>query len=529
MSPYTALTAKDIELIKGYIEEYAYNDGYDAQYTPLRAPLDHILRFWNTEKLNLFNMMGQNLILKKDIEYKIDDKDLEDILCNETEGPIGEFLDSFTHYENLSLIRERSNYPNSYYDFIRLVEVNSLSTNEYTGTPFNIGKIAVVTGCKTMRVLGKVIKEYLPELSEEFEAFRLEHSRILNQRSLKGELCLSIHPLDYITMSDNDYDWESCMKWIESGDYRLGTVEMMNSPVVIEAYLAGKTDMTLYDNATWNNKKWRCLFIVTEDVIAEIRAYPYQNEYLSQACMDWIAALAEENLGWEFESKYHYFKPRNYHGEVSDHHLSFMCSAMYNDFRFTHLVRFGKVSERDIKISYSGPYECMICGEEYYDDTCDNYQSRVMCPTCSGAVICDCCNSYIFNDDTYYVDGQTICSYCFDNYVRSCPICESQGEGHEYIVTDDDTSIYIAKNDITYVDLGIYLCNCHEREVFNGEFDIGDVKEYVGYNRYAKYRYIKYEDLNEKGRELFEVDDYKFNRHWLHGIKLNSKEETLTF
>ena len=91
-----------------------------------------------------------------------------------------------------------------------------------------------------------------------FEQMRIKHSQILNKKRLKGTLCLSIHPLDYITISDNNCDWDSCMTWTGDdcpGEYRLGTLEMMNSPSVVVAYLDSKEPYhPLDDGRAWSNK-----------------------------------------------------------------------------------------------------------------------------------------------------------------------------------------------------------------------------------------------------------------------------------
>lgn len=77
---------------------------------------------------------------------------------------------------------------------------------------------------KLMRMMAKIVDWF--ELDKEaFEQFRILHSRVLNDRMINADIVLSIHPLDYLTMSDNACDWESCMNWYQGGDYRLGTVE----------------------------------------------------------------------------------------------------------------------------------------------------------------------------------------------------------------------------------------------------------------------------------------------------------------
>ena len=92
---------------------------------------------------------------------------------------------------------------------------------------------------------------------EEFEDFRIKHSRILSEKEFIGRLSLSIHPLDFMTMSDNDSDWSSCMSWRTCGSYRRGTVEMMNSPCVVVAYLSASKPMVLDRGShfKWNIKK----------------------------------------------------------------------------------------------------------------------------------------------------------------------------------------------------------------------------------------------------------------------------------
>ena len=49
----------------------------------------------------------------------------------------------------------------------------------------------------------------------------------------------------------------------DEGSYRLGTVEMMNSPMVICAYLSGKNQMDINGVYEWNSKKWRAWAIVS--------------------------------------------------------------------------------------------------------------------------------------------------------------------------------------------------------------------------------------------------------------------------
>ena len=131
----------------------------------------------------------------------------------------------------------------------------------------------------------------------------MEHSRILNDKAMNGTLCLSIHPMDYITMSDNDSNWSSCMSWTRGGGYRGGTVECMNSTNTLVAYLESEDNPCSFLNyADWNNKKWRCLFVVNPDVITSVKSYPYHNNDILDIVIKWLAELAKENWGGEVDT-----------------------------------------------------------------------------------------------------------------------------------------------------------------------------------------------------------------------------------
>ena len=108
-------------------------------------------------------------------------------------------------------------------------------------------KYHVQKGSRPMRVVGRILKAYHFAKEEDYKELVNWHSRMLNDKRLEGELCLSIHPLDYMTMSENNCDWTSCMNWPEGGCYRGGTIEMMNSPMVIVAYLKSANNPLMMD------------------------------------------------------------------------------------------------------------------------------------------------------------------------------------------------------------------------------------------------------------------------------------------
>jgi hypothetical protein len=318
----------------------------------------------------------------------------------------------------------------NYYMLQLMMDSNNLATSVYNGDEFSVltpaGKeIKVQRGCRPMRIISRVSKAYGGiDLLDEFQT---EISQVLNQRKLKGTLTISIHPMDYMTMSENRSDWTSCMNWREGGCYCRGTVEMMNSDCVVVAYLASEEDMTVPGGYHWNNKKWRELFIVDESIIAGVKGYPYQNEELVQIVNSWLKELAEKNLGWKFDSKNFAYQHRHSfdyvddNGEVHDAYIHFETDTMYNDFGSLdeHYAIFKTgLTNYNIEFNYSGQEICMECGSdsEYFDG-----EGCLVCEKCDGGgYTCYECGERIRGgeDNVYWLDDEPYCEYCYGEYAE---------------------------------------------------------------------------------------------------------------
>lgn len=451
MMLFDKLSEKEKEMIKSYIEDNAANNG---QHISLKADLSYILREWNANKGYLYNMFGNQFQISKDIEFEADfdelyekvSKSCFDACASEEVGKhsyafyeewINRFIYSTSH--QLYDVRNQLAY---------MLDTTNLVSNVWNGSSFSVYNpknpekpIRVSTGSKLTKMIGKIALAYdIPY----FEDFRIRHSQALNQKKLKGRLTLSIHPLDYMTMSDNECDWSSCMSWKEDGCYRQGTIEMMNSPMVLVAYLESANNpmaIPLSDGKIeyWNSKKWRELFIVNNDIICEVKSYPYHNKYITGEVLNWLKELDNkvraENLvnqmireveGTEYKDywseKYHAFDTYNDPAGseyVIEHQITVSPSTtlMYNDFCTGHLGYFPRYVEdrpkTKIEFCYSGKSECMICGTAGEKFTWDS-EGDTICLDCSGYTRCDACNDSIYDGDFYRVDGNILCESCYE-------------------------------------------------------------------------------------------------------------------
>ena len=455
MMLFDKLSDKEKAMIKSYIEDNAANNG---QHISLKADLSYILREWNANKGYLYNILGNQFQISKDIEFEADFDELyEKVSKNCFDAYASEEVGkhSYAFYEEWFkrfVYSTSDQYKSKLYDvrnqLAYMLDTTNLVSNVWNGSSFSVYNpqnpekpIRVSTGSKLTKMIGKIALAYdIPY----FEDFRIRHSQALNQKKLKGRLTLSIHPLDYMTMSDNECDWSSCMSWKEDGCYRQGTVEMMNSPMVLVAYLESANNpmaIPLSDGKVeyWNSKKWRELFIVNNNIICEVKSYPYRNKYITGEVLNWLKELDNkmraENLVNQMireveDTEYKDYWSEKYHAfntyddpagseYVVEHQISVKpyTTLMYNDFCTGHLGYFPRYvedrSKTKIEFCYSGKSECMICGTAGEKFTWDS-EGDTICLDCSGYTRCDICDDSIYDGDFYRVDGNILCESCYE-------------------------------------------------------------------------------------------------------------------
>ena len=274
----------------------------------------------------------------------------------------------------------------------------------------NFGKIVFKAekGTKLARYINKkvipffetipevITPEVLERVKVAFKALTLELSMI-NQKYVnnKGTLCLSIHPMDYVTMSDNSYDWCSCMSWMEEGEYRRGTLECMTSPMVVIAYIKGSSKFS-----GWNNKKWRELFVVTEEGILGIKGYPYHNAELETYIMEKLRKMAKDTLGWEYRDQEQ--QAAGFVHPNSEHRNGWMLhfNTMYNDAYRNQPIYFStNLKEKDnVEFDASGDAFSVYSGELI--DT-EAPAELLITPIEAGYERCPSCGAWVREDEIY--------------------------------------------------------------------------------------------------------------------------------
>lgn len=527
---FNALTEGEKEAIIHYIKNYSNDDL--ASPTPER--LQDILTPWEEAKeINLFQLLGGNLILEREVEFKKPKeqlvKDLEEFVYKDGGHPcyrkISDFLFSirsgsvrnlihtwgYTQQQAEDMVLEWRRWGGNFDALNLLMNFEHLVENKFEPwvdprsrtyiefpLPNSDKKLKFSYGEKMI----KIYKKLCNALNiEEFEDFRIHHSQILNQKKLKGQLCLSIHPLDYMTMSDNDCGWDSCMSWREYGDYRQGTVEMMNSKYVIMAYLKSDTNVTFTTPIEWSNKKWRQLFVVSPELLLGIRQYPYDSDELRGTALNWIRELAIKNLSWHQFPETTVLADNMRSNTFGDRtvRIQLNMNHMYNDISRGHLAYVSdEVKDLDvIDIFLSGVPECMLCGSTHdISNSCD-----LICETCGGGLRCEHCGRTIYADNCYWVGDLRYCEDCYYDYTTTCATCLQNVE-NECII-----NVHLRINDIQLPYYGS-VCNwCYDNNASLSRLVHYSSKEID--EHYINIEEILYNDI-ETIEDVFEITDWEY-------------------
>ena len=526
---YNLLSDTDKVLIKNYINAFAYND--DARVTPdSAASLEYILRFWSKNKAHLYEMFGNNFILERPITINRPEEDIMDEFeCAFEECPMGCFLYDLRELKIDKDIQLKNCFCNG--PFADLYGVLNLANSGYymihpydysysINFPLPNGKkVTFEKGCNVVRMLGKIARAYG---IDSFEEYRLKHSQILNNKTMSGTLCLSIHPLDYMTMSDNDCDWDTCMSWQENGCFRSGTVECMNSDCVIVAYLKSKHDMCI-PNGTWNSKKWRSLFIVKDNLITSIKSSPYPHQEMNHIVLEWLRELSGRKYGPIVDYNYNGIvltpvnKDKPMYGicfTTENHHMynDFGCQEHSGIFNLSAEYDYSKSKHRwDYPVlNYAGPSVCVHCGAE---DNMPCEEEYLLCEDCATALHCECCGERI-HTKSYTLEDRIMCPDCYYENRMEDPINGKEYyEPHSlrfYLVPENlelPESIWTLRgnNPITrciYIQIANSWYDDRDCLANCPQFKCKSLRCYqYGWNTYL---YVRPSDLTEEGFKMFE-------------------------
>ena len=359
---------------------------------------------------------------------------------------------------------------------------NNLTVEDYTTWS---GKV-IKKGTK----LVKAFKNFI-ENEKSLIDIQNEASRIIQEDKIEGTLCLSVHPLDFLSLSENTYNWRSCHSL--DGEYRAGDLSYMMDKHTIICYLKGSDGTKLEGfgpDVLWHSKKWRVLLYVSEDwrMIIAGRQYPFESktgmdivlkDFLPMVGIcksekesfwtDWnntliTKATLTNDISIEFDSPYipigrqlialdNLVKD----GDGSKHFNDVLNSSCYKPIYTFKCMKhiwddtggYPTTWQGATAFHIGGFTYCLWCGEE----ECLTGADTMLCEQCEFEhghseselfTYCDCCGRRIYVDDSYAVGDEGWCEHCFDKYAKRCDCC-GEASHIDYIHYHERTQQYVCE------------------------------------------------------------------------------------
>ena len=394
-------------------------------------------------------------------------------------------LDDNTKRERLDrFVRELWDFP-LLQDFLRANKANFFENRVVEDYQAPNG-----TARRGMKII-KSFKLFFANDNDNLKRLQDEASAIMNEDKIEGTFCVSIHPLDYISISDNDHNWHSCHSM--DSDYRTGNLNYMADKHTVVCYIKTGENRQINnfpEEVPWNSKKWRVLLYFDRECnfVMASKQYPLQ----SQEALDFFqTAWRQAHYEYIGESGIiHQFSPwhkdqidsvvidgRRYRfeypvipigGQMAPIHKIYTPgrnSLQYND------ILKNDTYKKEVRYAYLTSNSSWAYFDNVgilYEDLNDSRTSRylftenklplieageeIYCPHCgldivstADAILCDHCvikyYDHTYLDEDYY----PTCSDCGERYIHYegmwvegrnvCPHCAQYAETHEN--TDD--------------------------------------------------------------------------------------------
>lgn len=352
----------------------------------------------------------------------------------------------------------------------------------------------------------KIIKafKYFIEDKELLDAIQTDASRLIQTCKLSGTFCMSVHPLDYLSLSENTYNWRSCHAL--DGEYRAGNLSYMTDGATVICYLKGDEDAILPrfpSTVPWTNKKWRMLLHISDDnkLVIAGRQYPFNCEDLKHQALEAFKAFygRYNNYTDWVDEKYNNYEIGDFQfdtyrqiplGEkmysekdvIIDpptplHYNDPLYSTVY-DYSFSEAFRkpYWFIPEQhksnvkplatllgngQTKVHIGHPVKCCICGKE------DCVLSETMlCINCEleygeeekeDFTTCQNCGRRIYIPEAIEIDEMYYCDACGGDSI----ICANCGERAFTYMHDDETN-------------EDYCLPCYDEIIFDREQEEGE-------------------------------------------------------
>lgn len=424
-----------IDTINGIKEDFDRILSY-SQNVPTPLATDDLLSRWYDNKKRFIDKFGGQLIyeLPDPITFEIPEKDRKTMVTD-----LSESFSLKYHNEDIA-------------DFVfetRADFFSNILSKDYTSAS---GKV-IKKGSKIIKAF-----KHFESNKELLTMMQNEASMLVQSAKVSGTLCMSVHPIDFLSSSENTYNWRSCHAL--DGEYCAGNLSYMADKVTVMFYLKGDKEANLPNfppEVMWNDKKWRMLMFVGEDngLIFAGRQYPFTSDNALTICghmlmyrmgfeayrysnwTDGSLNKVTDNSGntLHLNSNYLYIdgclvEDKRYIMDADDsrHYNDLLYSSYYKPkYIWKEIYCFSESCLNYKPLTIGSETKCIKCGKHHTMDT-----ESMLCSYCYDEYIdsedmfrCTCCGERHYQEDAYIIQDtdEIYCPSCADRYAGFCESC----------------------------------------------------------------------------------------------------------
>ena len=336
---------------------------------PNDEAIDILLRRWAEAKYDYYVAFGRQLIIRTPIEYSMDENEMRPMVYD--------------------LYKVWPQYAASIDKVVEGGGIEAFTKNEMPRCDF------YKTYAPDVYKKGMKISKFFAQLFKN-EKFDIDFSKVMQNRMIKGFVCISIDPYDFMTSGTNMHGWSTCQKLYGGMNY--GTVQWIWDSNALIAYRDnGKTytydrivarqdgerdEYTFGKNQfEGNSKSWRqiingdrmnCTFLFG-------REYPQHKdiEVVSEKARELLESTIGSYIGVDEWDNYgdlkridseKYFGAKPVYADVTKHHYSDIhewesLKRSYPEIKKA-LVSPHNTDMSKVQVTAGGKLYCLCCGKE---------------------------------------------------------------------------------------------------------------------------------------------------------------------
>lgn len=278
------------------------------------------------------------------------------------------------------------------------------------------GGVKCATGQKTSRIIGKLCRQFGVDGHQRYNAVFAQLSDALNPLQMLKTALLSLHPCDFLEMSNKDNTWSSCHN-LEDGSYQAGALSYMTDNVSMIFFTI---DPGPTDHFCRYPRRSRQMFFYKDGSLFQSRLYPKDMSEPMDLYRSIVQKAIADCLG----------EPNRWILKKKREELNACCttgegSRQYPDYNYHGNVSVLKSVGTVGHFVIGKPSLCVCCGRPYK-------KGHLKCQGCADVVVCKECGETVPAKGARYVDGAYYCHAC----LHICTVCGERIRGAAFPAYD---------------------------------------------------------------------------------------------